>query len=261
MTESSGFSRLINCGKCMPCRINRQSEWSGRILMEMRLHPTSAFVTLTYSDEALANLNLKENMNLSKRQLQLFIKRLRKRLTDKTRYFGVGEYGTITKRPHYHLILFGLHCGHTQIVRDAWPHGFTETSLANPMRARYVAKYTTKVLSGPMLEPFRQPEFALMSRKPGIGLGFLPRVAKAASNLIHVPTHIRIDGKIYRLDTYCQTKLSELMDKPTKSMDKIAAHLVANTTVVIGDPKGRQRRTSEARAQATIRLAKEKERL
>lgn len=45
---------------------------------------------------------------LRKRHYQLFFKRLRKWYGKPIRYFGTGEYGSKTQRPHYHFIIFGL---------------------------------------------------------------------------------------------------------------------------------------------------------
>ena len=73
-------------------------------MLEVMEHEASCFITLTYNDENLPNPPV-----VSKREAQLFIKRLRKLLYPKLfRYYIVGEYGDKSNRPHYHALLFGV---------------------------------------------------------------------------------------------------------------------------------------------------------
>jgi hypothetical protein len=47
--------------------------------------------------------------SISKRHLQLFLKRLRKHYNVQgIKYLASGEYGGKLDRPHYHLVIFGL---------------------------------------------------------------------------------------------------------------------------------------------------------
>ena len=108
----------VPCGKCIECRIHQRKEWSLRLLHEMAYHERSVFLTLTYSDE-----NLPDDLSISKRHLQLFLKRLRKQSGRKgIKYFATGEYGESTQRPHYHAIVFGvgLQEEDKQFVKDCW---------------------------------------------------------------------------------------------------------------------------------------------
>lgn len=87
----------IKCGKCEECRKEKMLEMKKRLKDELKKHKKAFFLTLTYDDAHKKNLN--------KRDIQLFLKRLRKEM--KLRYFYVGELGEETKRPHYHMIIFG----------------------------------------------------------------------------------------------------------------------------------------------------------
>ena len=60
------------CGQCIACRLRKRQEWTFRILLEMRSYQYSYFVTLTYNDEVIP-----EKGSLRKKDLQLFLKRLR----------------------------------------------------------------------------------------------------------------------------------------------------------------------------------------
>ena len=99
----------LPCGKCLPCRLNRTAEWTTRMLYELKSWRCASFVTLTYNDE---NLPIAENgrSTLVKKDVQLFMKRLRKYSGRELKYYAVGEYGSVEKthRPHYHLIIFGF---------------------------------------------------------------------------------------------------------------------------------------------------------
>ncbi|GHT42746.1 hypothetical protein AGMMS49921_08740 [Endomicrobiia bacterium] len=130
---------LVPCHKCVPCQLNRQSEWSIRLIHESYDHDSKVFVTLTYDDTHLQSLN--------KRDAQLFIKRLRDKFGyGRIRYFLAGEYGERTFRPHYHAIIFGLPsyvC--QQDIQEVWKQGFVSFAPFSEARASYVAKYCVKV--------------------------------------------------------------------------------------------------------------------
>ncbi len=64
------YPNLINsilrpCGQCQNCRINKQREWTGRILLEAQMYPISSFVTLTYADEHETRIPHPEAKNLT----------------------------------------------------------------------------------------------------------------------------------------------------------------------------------------------------
>ena len=90
---------------------------------------------------------------LNVRDLQLFLKRLRKSLskyleneTDQVfRYYAVGEYGPQHFRPHYHLLLF-FQCEQAarhliECVSEAWTYGFSNSSVAGGNSIGYIAGY------------------------------------------------------------------------------------------------------------------------
>lgn len=92
---------LFPCGKCINCRAKSRQEWVFRLRMEYRNCDFGLFVTLTYDDDHLPS------DGVSIRDVQLFLKRLRKKYKSKTlRYYICSEYGDNTHRAHYHALLF-----------------------------------------------------------------------------------------------------------------------------------------------------------
>ena len=77
----------------------KRQQWAFRLQQELKVSSSSHFVTLTYNEENLTKS--KDGIPIvSKRDIQLFIKRLRKALPSyKLRYFLVSEYGPTTLRP------------------------------------------------------------------------------------------------------------------------------------------------------------------
>lgn len=214
----------FGCGKCEPCRINRLRLWQGRLLLESTQHPVSLFVTLTYDD-----VHLPVGETVVPRHLQLFLKRVRKyEKARAVRFFGVGEYGDKTWRPHYHVALFGsfvverddngyARCGS---VDRSWTQGYVHIGLITPESAGYLTAYTLKRMmqnGDPRLEG-RHPEFIRMSLRPGIGK---PALATIGGNLTDrkgaaflaakgdVPTQFTVHGKTYGLGRYLTQKLRE----------------------------------------------------
>lgn len=146
------FKSEYPCGKCPACRRSRTREWANRIIHEMAYHKKSCFLTLTYDDEHLPE-------SLSRRDIQLFLKRLRKSIEpDKIKYFGCGEYGSQFGRPHYHMIIFGLDVKSSvfkllKTVKDKkyyrmneWTFGFIDIGTVTYKSAAYVAGYIQKKL-------------------------------------------------------------------------------------------------------------------
>jgi hypothetical protein len=96
---------LRDCGQCSGCRIRRRMDLALRLQHEAHFHEHTWFVTLTYDDE-----HLPAGGTLVADHITKFIKNLRnglRKTKEKTRFFGVGEYGGEEGRPHYHVILFG----------------------------------------------------------------------------------------------------------------------------------------------------------
>lgn len=177
----------LPCGQCIGCRIDRSQEWAVRCLHEAKLHEANAFLTLTYSEE-----NLPKDGSLNYEHFQLFMKRLRKKVGP-VRFFMCGEYGELTQRPHYHALIFGyqfddrIYHGksptgypmyRSDILDSLWKLGYCTVGNVSKQSAGYVARYCMKKVTGDLADEHykgREPEFAHMSLKPGIGADFFKK--------------------------------------------------------------------------------------
>lgn len=192
----------VPCGRCVGCRLDRAQAWSDRMLLEFNIsrddYPakTALFLTLTYEDSKRSMVFCSDNVyrgNLVVRDYQLFLKRLRKSLSHKIRYFVAGEYGSTTFRPHYHMIIFGLSLSDfpdsliysqdsdgsnvlyfSPLLDKLWSKGSVKFSPASYGTFCYVAQYVIKKQYLSDNDGFdfylgRKPPFIAMSRRPGIG--------------------------------------------------------------------------------------------
>ena len=91
---------MVKCGKCYECKQERARNWTYKIWLESLSYKENCFITLTYKND-------KKGKNLDKKDLQNFIKRLRKNNKIDFKYFGAGEYGERHGRAHYHIIILG----------------------------------------------------------------------------------------------------------------------------------------------------------
>lgn len=194
-------SFVLPCGHCLGCREDQSKEWSNRLIMESLYHDTSYFLTLTYDDDHIPIVeSLDEetgeyfiHSSLCKRDIQLFIKRLRRaNPNDHIRYYIAGEYGETTDRAHYHAIVYGLHVydlvpfgrsetGNQYFISESlskiWSNGFVSIEPANEYTFKYVANYVTKKLGIGFEQEYKDkglvPPFSMQSLKPGIGYKYL----------------------------------------------------------------------------------------
>lgn len=197
---------------------------------EARMHPQNCFITLTYSDQVVP-----QNFGLDLRHLQLFMKRLRKSLDQKIRFFACGEYGDLNGRPHYHAIIFnydppdrvltarsnsGEPIYSSASLHGLWGLGITTTQDVTHKSCSYVARYVTKKLktsdtygadryyrSSPVDGAFHavRPEFAVMSRRPGIGSAY----AKDFKSDFYPSGFIVVDGVRSAPPKFYVSKLTE----------------------------------------------------
>lgn len=174
------------CGQCIACRLNKVRDWTIRLMHENRFHKDSCFLTLTYDPE-----HLPADGSVHKEDMQNFMKRLRNYCPN-VRFFGCGEYGERYARPHYHLIIFGLSYKDPifagkkydnkskgyYLKSKLWKNGNMYLGDVTYSSCRYVASYVNKKQFGKKGKDFYsargiEPEFTLMSRRPGIGAEFV----------------------------------------------------------------------------------------
>lgn len=171
-----GANLQLPCGNCLGCRTQRAQAWALRCQLELQNHHTATFVTLTYDDAHLP-------LTLDKRHVSAYLKKLRKTIPAKLRFFASGEYGEHTNRPHYHAILYGVSQLHSPQCEEAWGKGHVRVDPATPASIAYVAGYCSKKIgyrrfTHERVDPTTgevyqwQPPFIQMSRNPGIAASF-----------------------------------------------------------------------------------------
>lgn len=194
----------VPCRQCIGCRLDYSRDWATRIYHESLLYEHNYFLTLTYRPEQLP---IKDVVNLSTGELitgnplvpshmTKFMKDLRRYWSyhydgfDGIRFYGVGEYGEQTGRPHLHLCVFNLpflddlipfftnKLGQqiylSPLIETIWGRGQVSVGEVTWQSAAYVARYMLKKQKGKDAQWYYDsraisPEFVRMSRRPGIG--------------------------------------------------------------------------------------------
>ncbi|AXL14599.1 replication initiator protein [Microviridae sp.] len=241
----------IPCGRCHGCRLEGSRQWATRCYHESKLHEENSFLTLTYAPE-----HLPEDHSISKREVQLFLKKLRKQLQPKKiRFFACGEYGESEdqgviklERPHYHLLIFGHewtdkkfwdHKDGNDIfvsenLTNLWGKGHCTIGEVNYKTAAYCARYIMKKIGGDEAFDHYQrldeetgeiqllePEFTLQSRRPGIGEPWYQKY-KADLN----KGFITIDGSKSAIPKY-YVRLMEKEEDPTAYLEHQEAQRIS----------------------------------
>ena len=163
----------VPCGKCLACRANNAQSWALRVMHESQYTDGGCFITLTYSPSYVP-----VGYNLCKKDVQDFMKRLRRRLEYNRlghirAFMCVGEYGEKRGRPHYHLLLLGwspsdlVRYGRSyggddvftsELVSECWGKGLCVVGTVADASAAYVARYGKKLFvnnAGLRVRPFQ----------------------------------------------------------------------------------------------------------
>lgn len=220
-----GYLFTVGCGKCFECLQRRSTEWAYRVALESELYKQNCMITLTYNED-----NLPKGGRLVKRDLQLFMKRLRKHFEPlKIRFFGCGEYGSKNGRPHYHVILFnldfedkfffckdnkGTDLYRSPTLEKLWTLGFSSIGEVNFDSAKYCAIYMQKPP-----KDGRPKAFTIMSRRPGIGFDAIRKQWLATDKIYYRGKYIKIPR--YFLDVLSRDFLNEVEVIKNKRMETI----------------------------------------
>lgn len=244
----------VPCGKCTMCRIKRASDWAIRCEHEMEEWEHASFIRLSYDEE-----HIPRDRSVNKRELQLFFKRLRKRLGTPIAYLACGEYGEnkariegpsqLTERPHYHILLFGYgrrwgFKGDDKLryhpnfqwngtcwnvihgpLKDTWGKGHITLGVAGPQSARYIAGYTLKSNVGKLNGTFhdgRTAPFLLVSR--GIGKRYVARNADKLSRDLHIKKNGKELALPRQYHIWLGTTTDELKKKAEEYLQDVAEY-------------------------------------
>lgn len=249
---------VVACGQCTPCLLKKQREKASRVLLESRANgiTDTLFVTLTYDDEHLPyTFSRMEMQRLTpKQKAQGFEPRKELKtyscptgtlyppdlinFLKKLRYYGstkgfqiravyAGEYGDEKRRPHYHLIIWGIPYKERMMIFRSWTDKqkklmchHSRLDIQIPKNERHIANYLSKYLLSDKKRKDAAslngafPEFYRTSK--GLGLQYADGVSKALtkeSGLANLwidgkmPSSFFFDGKNYPIDRYMKAKI------------------------------------------------------
>lgn len=212
------------CGQCINCRIRKQSSWTLRNLLEYQTSLSGQFWTLTLDDNAMQTLA----DTGPKKMMRYFFNRLRHSERQHSnlapiRYYGCYELGTLSGRPHFHLLLYNLVKNQLQLNNSntkwgqqhtaLWPHGHIDVGHITQASIRYVSDYMTKFDTNgtaPSSIPFR-------TSRPAIGYygiqHALLTLAGPSLRLPAPPAYFQINNRKYPLDQWTRNTFEKLRKK------------------------------------------------
>lgn len=208
---------VVPCGSCAFCAATKRSDWALRLHYEAKKHIGSKFVTLTYANN---NLTWRDGQpQLVKSDLQKWFKRVRK-AGHKFRYFAVGEYGSHTYRPHYHIIVFGdlpddaIRKGWSKYNRKTDKHyeiGHVHIGAVTPASIMYCLGYVVNGKAWQMRHKRERP-FTVMSRRPGLGSNYLS-AQMIEWHKSDRKNYALLDGQKRHLPKYYKDKIFSRLDR------------------------------------------------
>lgn len=252
----------VPCGKCLYCLQRRSNNFAFRISCEIfcaRIF-NPLFITLTYDEDNIPIAfpiigSVHEDGYLSesdfyffrgrsapcppkgteisfddcrdvlrRRDFTLYIKRVRRAINLRVRYFGCGEYGQPAgievKRPHFHLLLWSMDDDQERcknfclndlwsVIMDSWPYGYVTIESVNSARIHYCAKYCngkyftdTPFNNNQLFRPF-------IATSQGLGTCYLtPEMKKYIYDNIDHLSYLPVNGEHFALPRYIKDKLS-----------------------------------------------------
>ena len=148
----------IGCGKCMECKKQKSNQWKVRLMEDLRVNKNAKFVTFTFNDESLQELDndIKGEIDGYNRDNEIlslgvrrFLERWRKLFGKSVRHWIVSELGSkMTERIHLHGLLWTDES--MEVIQERWGYGNVilgdgKKHYVNEETIGYIVKYISKV--------------------------------------------------------------------------------------------------------------------
>jgi len=152
----------IGCGRCMECRKQKAREWQVRLLEDVRTNKNGKFITLTFSNESIAEINgiiedrggkegYERDNEIATIAVRRWLERWRKEHKKSLRHWLVTELGhNGTENIHMHGIVWTDK--EIKEVTKHWKYGYVwegkgkeKENYVNERTVNYLIKYVTKM--------------------------------------------------------------------------------------------------------------------
>lgn len=214
----------VPCGHCIGCLLDRANDHATRCWCQTQTSDINecCFITLTYDEQ-----HIPKDRYLKIKDQQDFWKRLRYYFKNKKiKYFGCGEYGPKTHRPHWHFCVWGYkptdlkfynynHNGDklytSKELKNIWGNGFVIIGELTYKSACYVSRYCTKKIFKKQKwskDIGIKPECTICSK--GIGLEYWEKYSEniIKNNGIHIKIGDKVKNK--RIPKYFMKKFKDM---------------------------------------------------
>lgn len=174
-TDKRVLAVPIKCGRCMECRKAIGREWQTRLNEEVRTDNKGRFVTLTFSDESIAELGAEIEVTGYERDnaiatlgVRRFLERWRKHKGKSIKHWLITELGhNGTENVHLHGIVWSTN---NNEIKERWQYGYVFCGgWLSEQTVNYIVKYVHKT------DIKHQNYKAKVLTSKGIGSGYISR--------------------------------------------------------------------------------------
>lgn len=166
----------VGCGKCIECLTQRARAWNVRLQEEIKTDKTGIFVSLTFSNESIKQLDTlidglsgyERDNEIARIAVRRFLERWRKKYGTSVKHWLVTELGHKgTENIHLHGLIF---TENREDIEKIWSYGFVFLgTYTNERTLNYIIKYITKTDKD---HKYYTPR---VFTSPGIGKGYMNR--------------------------------------------------------------------------------------
>lgn len=166
----------VGCGRCFECRRQKRREWQVRLTEDIKINNKCLFVTLSFSEESLDDLEkdikwdksyyIRSN-EIARLAVRRFLGRWRKMFKRSVRHWFVTELGQKnTERLHIHGLMWTEE--NKEVIDKIWQYGnIWIGDYVNERTVNYIVKYLSKS------DGIHKNYIPKMFVSPGIGSNYI----------------------------------------------------------------------------------------